>query len=414
MREKKNFGKKPVRRSRPEEKETPRTYKPRTLKSKGREKTNTEKNASDDAFSSNDNFSQPQQERSPKRTRSSSRESFKERRSDSRGKREDNARKYKPRTLRDRAEGSERPLRRESFGKEDKIEKNEGKSPSYYEKKFSKPKIEKRPKEKPLEDKIEKEPKIKPTPPEIENELKTDNEGFIRLNKYISNSGLCSRREADSLIEKGLITVNGEVVEELGVKVKLTDEIRYKEKHLDPEKKVYILLNKPKDYITTVDDPNATRTVMELIEDACDQRVYPVGRLDRNSTGLLLFTNDGEMTKRLTHPSFMKKKVYEVGLDKKVSPEDMETIRNGIEIEGETIKADAIEYVDNDDLSKIGIEIHSGQNRIVRRIFEKLGYRVYKLDRVYFAGLTKKNLPRGKWRFLTQKEVNMLRMNRFE
>lgn len=413
MREKKNFGKKPVRRSRPEEKETPRIYKPRTLKSKGTEKKHTDNDASE-THTSKDNFSQPSQERYTKRSGTFSSEGSRGRRNENRGKREDNARKYKPRTLREKAEGSERPSKRSSFSKEEKFDKSEGKSPSYYEKKFSKPKFEKPLKEKPVEERIKKAPKVKPTPPEIENELKTDNEGLIRLNKYISNSGLCSRREADSLIEKGLITVNGEVVKELGVKVKLTDEIRFKEKHLDPEKKVYILLNKPKDYITTVDDPNATRTVMELIEGACDQRVYPVGRLDRNSTGLLLFTNDGEMTKRLTHPSFMKKKVYEVGLDKKVTLEDMETIRNGLDIEGETIKADAIEYVDNDDFSKIGIEIHSGQNRIVRKIFEKLGYRVYKLDRVYFAGLTKKNLPRGKWRFLTQKEVNTLRMNRFE
>lgn len=413
MRENRNFGKKPVRRSRPEEKETPRIYKPRTLKSKGTEKKHPDNDASE-THTSKDNFSKPSQERYTKRSGTSSSEGSRGRRNENRGKREDNARKYKPRTLRDKAEGSERLSKRSSFSKEEKIDKSEGKSPSYYEKKFSKPKFEKPLKEKPTEERIKKAPKVKPTPPEIENELKTDNEGLIRLNKYISNSGLCSRREADSLIEKGLITVNGEVVKELGVKVKLTDEIRFKEKHLDPEKKVYILLNKPKDYITTVDDPNATKTVMELIEGACDQRVYPVGRLDRNSTGLLLFTNDGEMTKRLTHPSFMKKKVYEVGLDKKVTLEDMETIRNGLDIEGETIKADAIEYVDNDDFSKIGIEIHSGQNRIVRKIFEKLGYRVYKLDRVYFAGLTKKNLPRGKWRFLTQKEVNTLRMNRFE
>jgi len=250
-------------------------------------------------------------------------------------------------------------------------------------------------------------------PPQIDSDIKTDKDGNIRLNKFIANSGLCSRREADEYIAKGYITVNGVTVNELGVKVKITDEIRFKGKELDPERKVYILLNKPKDYITTVDDPNAKRTVMELIEGACDQRVYPVGRLDRNSTGLLLLTNDGELTKRLTHPSFMKKKVYEVGLDKPVSIEDIEAIANGVEVDDETVKADAVEYIDPKDKSLIGIEIHSGQNRIVRRIFEMLGYRVQKLDRVYFAGLTKKNLPRGKWRFLNQKEVDMLKMNRF-
>ena len=249
--------------------------------------------------------------------------------------------------------------------------------------------------------------------PVIEAELKTDSEGYIRLNKYIANSGLCSRREADEYIQKGMITVNGEVVDQLGTKVKLTDEIRFKDKELDPEKKVYILLNKPKDYVTTVEDPNAKRTVMELIEGACNQRVYPVGRLDRNSTGLLLLTNDGELTKRLTHPSFMKKKIYEVGLNRSLDSSDMKQVLNGVDLEGEIVKADAIDYVDPSDLSVIGIEIHSGQNRVVRRIFENLGYAVQKLDRVYFAGLTKKNLPRGKWRFLTQKEVTMLKTNRF-
>jgi 23S rRNA pseudouridine2605 synthase len=255
--------------------------------------------------------------------------------------------------------------------------------------------------------------KLQRKPPQIDSEIRTDKDGLIRLNKYIANSGLCSRREADEYIEKGYISVNGITIDQLGAKVKITDEIRFKGKDLDPERKVYILLNKPKDYITTMDDPHAKRTVMELIEGACQQRVYPVGRLDRNSTGLLLLTNDGELTKRLTHPSFMKKKVYEVGLDKTVRPEDVEAIANGIEIEGEMVKADAVEYIDAGDRSQLGIEIHSGQNRIVRRIFEQLGYRVQKLDRVYFAGLTKKNLPRGKWRFLSEKEVNMLKMNRF-
>jgi len=236
---------------------------------------------------------------------------------------------------------------------------------------------------------------------------------IIRLNRFIANSGICSRREADDLITNGMITVNGKVVTELGTKVRRDDEVVYKGKRLTAERKVYILLNKPKDYVTTVDDPHAKHTVMELIEGACDVRVYPVGRLDRNSSGVLLLTNDGELTTRLTHPSFKKRKIYHVGLDRKVNPNDLDKILKGIELDDEKIQVDAIDYVEGSDGSEIGIEIHSGQNRIVRRIFESLGYRVTKLDRVYFAGLTKKNLPRGKWRFLTEKEVNMLKMNRF-
>lgn len=236
---------------------------------------------------------------------------------------------------------------------------------------------------------------------------------LIRLNRYIANSGVCSRREADELIANGMISVNGKVITELGTKVRRDDVVMYKGKRLTAERKVYILLNKPKDYVTTVDDPHAKHTVMELIEGACDVRVYPVGRLDRNSTGVLLLTNDGDLTTRLTHPGFKKRKIYHVGLDRKVRPEDLNKIFEGVELDGEKIQVDAIDYVDGSDGSEVGIEIHSGQNRVVRRIFESLGYKVTKLDRVYFAGLTKKNLPRGKWRFLTTKEVNMLKMNRF-
>ncbi|MGE0077490.1 MAG: pseudouridine synthase [Bacteroidales bacterium] len=240
-----------------------------------------------------------------------------------------------------------------------------------------------------------------------------EDDGLIRLNKYIANSGLCSRREADELIQGGMISVNGEVITVLGSRVNPNDEICYKGKTLESERKVYILLNKPKDYVTTVEDPHAKRTVMELLDGACDERIYPVGRLDRNSTGVLLLTNDGEMTKKLTHPSFMKKKIYYVELDKKVSFEDMEKIRAGVEVDGEILTVDAVDYTEESDGTEVGVEIHTGQNRVVRRIFESLFYRVVKLDRVYFAGLTKKNLPRGKWRFLTQKEVNALKMNRF-
>lgn len=251
-------------------------------------------------------------------------------------------------------------------------------------------------------------------PQGADNELKLDQDGLIRLNKFIANSGLCSRREADEHIANGLITVNGEVVAQLGAKVKPTDEITFRGKKLETERKIYILLNKPKDYVTTVDDPHAKHTVMELVEGACEERVYPVGRLDRQSTGLLLLTNDGELTTRLTHPSHNKKKVYHVELDKKLAQTDMDKVLEGVDLEGEIVKADAIAYIDNRDLTQIGIEIHTGQNRVIRRIFEALGYRVEKLDRVYYAGLTKKNLPRGKFRFLSQYEISMLKMNRFE
>ncbi len=244
--------------------------------------------------------------------------------------------------------------------------------------------------------------------------LEVENDGLIRLNRFISNTGLCSRREADEFIQNGMITVNGEVVSTLGTKIKVTDEVCFKGKQLDIERKVYILLNKPKDYVTTVDDPHAKRTVMELIDGACAERVYPVGRLDRNSTGLLLLTNDGELTTRLTHPSYKKKKIYHVVLDKPINQTDLEKLTTGIEDEGETLVADVVDFVEGADGTEIGVEIHTGQNRVVRRMLNAIGYNVVKLDRVYFAGLTKKNLPRGKWRFLSQKEITMLRMNRFE
>jgi 23S rRNA pseudouridine2605 synthase len=496
MREKEYSGKKPVRRSKSDEKETPRTYTPRTAKIAGAEPKKRRDLSGDDSESRSSDAPTRGRERRDDRedTKRPARRSFgSESSSTKRGSKESKGTTYKPRTLKrstsdkekeetrkeerferperserserhqrsersDRPERSQRSERPEISQRSDRPERSDrykstdrpertdrreksdryGKSErpprsdrnektgrfersdrfkkdkdsgrdnrsgkSYHEDKFSKP----------SKDSFKKVAKSTSKPPQIDADLKTDKDGLIRLNKYIANSGLCSRREADDYIVKGQITVNGIEVKELGTKVKLTDEVRFKDKALDPEKKVYILLNKPKDYVTTVEDPNATHTVMELIEDACEQRVYPVGRLDRNSTGLLLFTNDGELTKQLTHPSFMKKKIYEVGLEKNVRPEDMDAIRAGIDLEGEIIAADAIEYTDDNDKSVIGIEIHSGQNRIVRRIFENLGYRVQKLDRVYFAGLTKKNLPRGKWRFLSAKEVEMLKMNRFE
>lgn len=236
----------------------------------------------------------------------------------------------------------------------------------------------------------------------------------VRLNKYLANAGICSRREADEFIQAGVVSVNGQVVTELGTKVLRTDDIRFHDQKVSMEKKVYVLLNKPKDCVTTSDDPQQRKTVMDLVKNACPERIYPVGRLDRNTTGVLLLTNDGDLASKLTHPKFLKKKIYHVFLDKKVTAHDMQQIATGITLEDGEVHADAIEYASATDKSQVGIEIHSGKNRIVRRIFESLGYRVVKLDRVLFAGLTKKNLRRGDWRFLTVKEVDMLRMGAFE
>jgi 23S rRNA pseudouridine2605 synthase len=236
-----------------------------------------------------------------------------------------------------------------------------------------------------------------------------ENQGLVRLNKYIANAGICSRREADVLITTGAVSVNGEIITELGYKVKPTDEVRYGDRILQNEKPVYLLLNKPKDYITTTDDERGRKNVMDLVRGACKERIYPVGRLDKNTTGLLLFTNDGEMTKKLTHPRHGVEKTYSAELDKKFANIDMCALRNGIELEDGIITPDDVQYVD-ESKRVIGITIHSGKNRIVRRIFEFLGYEVVKLDRVVFAGLTKKDLPRGKWRFLTQAEINILKM----
>ncbi|MEO5572668.1 MAG: pseudouridine synthase [Bacteroidia bacterium] len=233
---------------------------------------------------------------------------------------------------------------------------------------------------------------------------------LIRLNKYISNAGICSRREADEMIEAGVISVNGEIISRLGTKISPTDVVKYNNETLRRERNVYVLLNKPKDYITTSDDPEKRNTVMELIADACKERIYPVGRLDRNTTGVLLFTNDGELTKGLTHPSSNIGKIYHVELDKNVTAADMDKIAAGIELEDGMAYVDSVAYDDPSDKSHIGLEIHSGKNRIVRRIFESLGYDVRKLDRVFFAGLTKKDLSRGRWRFLTDMEVSSLKM----
>ena len=236
----------------------------------------------------------------------------------------------------------------------------------------------------------------------------------LRLNKYLANAGVCSRREADEFIQAGVVTVNGQVVTELGTKILRTDEVRFHDQPVTIEKKVYVLLNKPKDYVTTSDDPQQRKTVMDLVKSACPERIYPVGRLDRNTTGVLLLTNDGDMASKLTHPKYLKKKIYHVFLDKACSAHDMQQIAEGIELEDGVIKADDVQYAHPTDKKQVGIEIHSGKNRIVRRIFESLGYRVQKLDRVQFAGLTKKNLKRGDWRYLTEEEVDRLRMGAYE
>lgn len=244
--------------------------------------------------------------------------------------------------------------------------------------------------------------------------VNVDPDAPIRLNKFLANAGVCSRREADEFITAGVVSVNGQIVTELGTKVKQSDEIKFHDQPVSIEKKVYVLLNKPKDYVTTSDDPQNRKTVMDLVRNACKERIYPVGRLDRNTTGVLLLTNDGDLASKLTHPKYLKKKIYHVYTDKNVTAADMRQIAEGITLDDGEIHADAIDYASPTDKKQVGIEIHSGKNRIVRRIFESLGYRVVKLDRVFFAGLTKKNLRRGDWRYLTEQEVNMLRMGAFE
>lgn len=247
-----------------------------------------------------------------------------------------------------------------------------------------------------------------------ENNDKSDGSEKIRLNKYVALAGVCSRREADDLISQGKVTVNGEVVTELGVKVSKDDKVEYRGKQLKPEKNVYILLNKPKDYVTTVSDPHAKRTVLDLVRNACPERIFPVGRLDRNTTGVLLLTNDGDLAKKLTHPSHNKLKIYHVFLDKAISNDDFSAISEGVELDDGFIKPDSLSFVAVNDNTQLGIEIHSGRNHIVRRIFEHQGYKVTKLDRVYFAGLTKKGVQRGEWRFLTDREVGMLKKGAYK
>ncbi len=233
----------------------------------------------------------------------------------------------------------------------------------------------------------------------------------MRLNRFIANTGVCSRREADQLILSGYIKVNGETVTEMGIRVTPTDSVNYKGKLLRGERKVYVLLNKPKDCVTTVKDTHGRKTVMDMVRGCCTERIYPVGRLDRNTTGVLLLTNDGELADALIHPSFNKKKIYHIHLDRSLSTTDMQKLSDGFELEDGFIRPDRVEYVEDADRKQVGLEIHSGRNRVVRRIFERLDYKVLRLDRVYFAGLTKKGLSRGRWKHLSEKEVNMLKMS---
>ncbi len=248
--------------------------------------------------------------------------------------------------------------------------------------------------------------------PKVANKANNIADG-IRINRFIANAGVCSRREAESYIQAGIVSINGKIVTELSTKVYYSDAVKFNDKILTAEKKTYIILNKPKDYVTTLEDPHAKKTVIDLIRGKCNERVYPVGRLDKATTGLLMLTNDGDLSEKLAHPRNNKKKIYHATLDKEVTKEHLQMLFDGIELEDGKISADNIAYVSPDNKKEVGIEIHSGKNRIVRRMFEHFGYKVRKLDRVYFAGLTKKNLPRGKWRFLNDKEVNMLMRGAF-
>ena len=294
---------------------------------------------------------------------------------------------------------------------EERPRRSYGDKPAYGEKKFGDKKFgDRKFVDKPFKPAYKKHDD-KPAPyPKFNPEKQT---GEMRLNRFIAQSGICSRREADDFITAGVVSVNGVIVTELGTKVLPTDEVRFNDEPVQGEKKVYLVLNKPKGYVTSLDDPHAGKTVMELVEGACTERIYPVGRLDKNSLGLLLFTNDGDLTKQLTHPSYRKKKIYQVTLDKPLTRADMDRIAEGVTLEDGEIFADEISYV-KENKQEVGIEIHSGRNRIVRRIFEFLGYTVTKLDRVYYAGLTKKNLKRGAWRFLTREEVERLKSGQYE
>ena len=302
----------------------------------------------------------------------------------------------RPRRSYGRPESEDRPAPRRRYGKDEQNEKRPYRTKSYG-------------------DRPKKDYGDRPKKPSVRKQAAAEENGLVRLNKFIANSGICSRREADTYIETGVVTVNGVKVTELGAKIDpAKDDVRFNGTRIKGEKKVYLVMNKPKDFVTTMADPHAERTVMDLISKSlCPERVFPVGRLDKATTGVLLFTNDGELTEKLTHPKHEIRKIYQATLDKNLKKEDFDQILSGIELEDGPIAADALSYVDGDKAT-IGLEIHSGRNRIVRRIFEHLGYKVKKLDRVYFAGLTKKNLRRGAWRFLDEKEIGLLKMGAFE
>ena len=308
--------------------------------------------------------------------------------------------------------GDRKPADRKPFGSAPR--KSGYGKPAFGAKPGAKPGVNKRkPADEGMKAMLSRKPQVSGSKYSDNDNVKTEIQEVVRLNKYIANSGVCSRREADTLIQSGVVTVNGQVVTELGTKVNiLTDDIRFNGERLKGEEKVYILMNKPKGYVTTASDPHAEKTVMDLLK-GCPTRVFPVGRLDKNTTGVLMFTNDGEMAEHLTHPSYNKKKIYQVVLDAPLSEEDKAKVLSGVELSDGVTAADELEYIDAHDHRQLGIEIHSGKNRIVRRIFESLGYEVRALDRVYFAGLTKKGLKKGDWRYLTEGEVNILKMGAY-
>ncbi len=367
---------------------------PRTRRSPRREGSDEERPRARRSFRSEESADErPRTRRSPRREGSDE-----ERPRARRSFRSEESSDERPRTRRSpRREGSdeERPRARRSFRSEESGA-------------VRKPRTRK-----PFSEEDEREIRKPREEKPVAKKKRTSDDEVERLNKFISNSGVCSRREADEYIKAGLVSVNGVIVTELGTKVRMGDDVRFNGERLRGEEKVYILMNKPKDYATTVSDPHADKTVLQLIENKCSARVYPVGRLDKATTGVLLITNDGDLAEKLTHPSYEKKKIYQVTLDRNFKANDFSQLLDGITLEDGPIAADELSYV-GEDKSVVGVEIHSGRNRIVRRMFEHLGYKVKKLDRVYFAGLTKKNLRRGAWRFLTEQEISMLKMNSYK
>ena len=380
--------------------------KPRTRRTPRRDDSSEERPRARRSFrSGNDGEEKPRTRRTPRRD-----DSGEERPRARRSFRSENDGEEKPRTRRAPRRddsGEERPRARRSFRSSNDGEVRKPRTRRTFENEEESQAIRKPRTRRTFKN---EEPETKPV---VARKKRTSDEDVERLNKFISNSGVCSRREADEYIKAGLVSVNGVIVTELGTKVKMGDDVRFNGERLRGEEKVYILMNKPKDFATTVSDPHADKTVLQLIENKVSARVYPVGRLDKATTGVLLITNDGDLADKLTHPSYEKKKIYQVTLDKNFKANDFSVLLDGITLEDGPIAADDLSYV-GEDKSVVGVEIHSGRNRIVRRMFEHLGYKVKKLDRVYFAGLTKKNLRRGAWRFLTEQEITMLKMNSYK